>query len=57
MSTIYERIEKGIKNIEKDKTEQIKSQVKEQVTHERLETLGGRLDFWEKCKATMKLWL
>ena len=56
MSTIYERIEQGLKEIKKDKTEQIKKEVKEEVTHEKLETLGGRLDFWGKCKATIKIW-
>ena len=56
-TTIYERIEQGIKDIKKDKTERIKKQVKEEVVHERLETLGNRLNFWEKLEATMKLWL
>lgn len=33
-----------------------KEQVKEEVMHERLEKMGDRLDFWEKIKATIKLW-
>ena len=57
MSTIFENIYKEIKKANKDKTERIKKEVKEEVINERLETLGDRLDFWEKLKATMKLWL
>jgi len=33
-----------------------KEQVKEEVTHERLEKMGDRLNFWEKIEATIKLW-
>ena len=48
MSTIFENIYQEIKKVNKDKTERIKKQVKEEITHERLETLGDRLDFWHK---------
>ena len=33
-----------------------KEQVKEEVTHERLEKMADRLDFWGKLKATIKIW-
>ncbi len=56
MSTIFEKIYQEIKKTNKDKTERIKKEVKEEVVHERLETLGDRLDFWGKCKATLKIW-
>jgi len=56
MSTIFENIYQEIKKVNKDKTERIKKQVKEEITHERLETLGDRLDFWGKLKATIKIW-
>ena len=56
MTTIYEEIRDGIKDLKKDKKERIKKEVKEEVTHERLETLGDRLNFWGKVKATIKIW-
>ena len=54
MSTIYERIEQGLKEIKKDKTEQIKKEVKEEVTHEDWKHLVENWIFGENVKQLLK---
>lgn len=56
MSTIFERIEKDIKDLKKDKTEKIKKEVKKEIINERLGEIGRGKSFLEKLKLIIKIW-
>jgi len=55
MTTIYERIEKGLKKIEKLNKEKIKKEVEKEILHERIGERYRGLPFIKKLEVIWKI--